>query len=104
MAGNFYAFLGHILLEVGKNFLQCAPCFLHRQQFGIRDYPKTELIAFQSRFEKWGQDVQQILLGLVEGTEVRTPGHISYDTDSRFPEFWRHRYGLQWIRTTRRAR
>src|SRR5258705_11534004 len=104
MADKFYVFLAHMLVEVGENFFQCIPCFLHRQQFGIRDYPKAELIVFQSGLEKRDQDVKEILSCLVEGTEVRAPGHISHYADSRFPEFWRHWSGLQWIRTVRLGR
>jgi len=85
MADELYAFLGHIAVEVGKNFLQCIACFLHRQQFGTRHYPKAELIAFQSSLEKWDQDVEQILLRLVEGTEVRTPRYVTDDADPCLP-------------------
>src|SRR5260370_10733245 len=92
MAGKFYAFLAHIPVEVGKNFLQCIPCFLHRQEFGIRDYPKAELIVFQPGLEKWNQDVQQILLRVVEGTEVRTPGYVADDPNPGLPELCCHEY------------
>ena|ERR1700730_18282624 len=101
MAGKFYAFLAQILVEVGKNFLQCIPCFLHRQQLGIRDYPKAELIVFQPGLEVWDQDVQEILFRFVEGTEVCAPRHVTDDADSGVPELWRHGSGLQWMRTTR---
>ncbi len=87
MAGNFNAFLGYMPVEVGKNCLQCIACFLHRQQFGIRDYPKAELMVFQPSLEIWDQDVQQILFRLVEATEVGAPGHVTDDADSGVPEF-----------------
>src|SRR5260370_1020678 len=85
MAGKFYSFLAHIPVEVGKNFLQCMPCFLRRQQFGIRDYPNAELMVVQPGLEKWDQDVQQISLRVVEGTETRAPGDVASYADPSAP-------------------
>src|ERR1041384_4958457 len=97
MAGKFHAFLAQILVEIGKNCLECIPCFWRCQQLGIRDYPKAKLMMFQSCLEKWDQDVQEILFRLVEGTEVRTPGHISHDADSGVSKFRHDRVSLSGV-------
>src|SRR6266849_3729244 len=84
MRDDFDAVRGHVSLEVRNRFSQ------RRCGFGVsqrlRDDPQTKFIIFQSSFEIRNQNIEQVLLGLIEMTEMAAPREVSQRIDSRPPQ------------------
>src|SRR5437016_5740951 len=68
----------------------------------LRDDPQTEFIVLQSGLKIRNQNIEQILLGLIEMTEVAAPRYVSHCVDSRPPQIvclgvCLHRLALEFV-------
>src|SRR5580692_8449025 len=85
VGNDFNPSLLQIPVKAGHGLAQYCFCFFNSQPFGNRSDPETELIIFQPSLEIRDQDVEQILLRLVERTEVGPPAHVPDEADARRP-------------------
>ena len=78
------AVAGHIAVEVWNGPAQCLPDL--RLVQGLGDDPRTKFVGLETGFEEGKQGFQQIILGLVEMAEVRSPGHLAHWLDTGLPK------------------
>jgi hypothetical protein len=81
---NLDAVIGHVPVEAWNRPVQCLPDL--RLGEGLRDDPRTELVPSKTSLEEGEQGFQQIIPGLVEMAEVRSPRHFTYRLDVGIPE------------------
>ena len=81
---DFDAGFRQMAVKIGNSRPQRARCFFHGQ--GLRNRPEAKLVVLEARFEIEHQRVKQIVLGLVEATEVCSPAHISNNAEACRPQ------------------
>src|SRR6266481_4951790 len=84
MGDDFDAARRQVSLKIRNSFSQRLRGFARSQR--LRDDPQTEFIVFQSSFEIRNQNIEQVLPGLIEMTEMAAPREVSQRIDSRPPQ------------------
>ena len=89
VAMDFEGSLRKMALEIGNRLPQCMLCFFHAKS--LRNHPEAKLFALEARFEIQHLRFEQILLCLVEVTEMCSPAHVPDDADACFSQLGRRR-------------
>ncbi len=80
---DFEASLRKPAVEIGNRPPQRMLCIFRGQ--GRRNHPEAKLVVLEACLEKRHQRVEQILLRLIEATEVCSPAHVPKNADACFP-------------------
>src|ERR1700730_6569816 len=78
-------------IEIRNRLPQCIPCFFKAKS--LRNHPDAKLFALKACLEIEHQRFKQILLRLVEGTEMCSPAHVTDGADTRFSQRAGCRFG-----------
>lgn len=88
---GFEVSLRKMAVKIRNSLPQRTLCFFHGQR--RRNHPEAKLFALEARLEIEHQRIEQILLRLVEVTEVCSPAHVPDDANARFSQLARRRLG-----------